>query len=54
MKEINFFYLIKYNLLSSIDDVLLIVIERFIGGNGGLVRLDTPTVELNGVRGLVN
>ncbi len=40
-------------LLSSIGGLLLAVSERFIGGKGGLVRLETPAVELNGVRGLV-
>jgi hypothetical protein len=41
-------------LLSSVGGVLLAVNERFIGGNGGLVRLEIPTVELYGVRGLVS
>jgi hypothetical protein len=40
-------------LLSSTGGVLLAVNDRLIGGNGGLVRLETAAVELNGVRGLV-
>jgi hypothetical protein len=40
-------------LLSSAGGVLLAVNDRLIGGNGGLVRNDAPTVELNGVRGFV-
>jgi hypothetical protein len=39
-------------LLSPIGGVLLAVSERFIDGKGGLVRLERPAVELNGVRGL--
>ncbi len=32
---------------------MFVVNERFIGGNVGLRRRRSPTVELNGVRGFV-
>jgi hypothetical protein len=48
MNKIGFF------LLSSIRGDALVFNDRFIGGKGGLARLKSPTVELNGVRGLVN
>lgn len=49
MKKLFFF--ITFSLLSSTEDVVLDSSERLIGGNGGLVLLKSPTVELNGVRG---
>jgi len=51
-KDLYFvFFLFSLSLIGG--GVLLAVNDRLIGGNGGLVRLETPAVELNGVRGLV-